>query len=133
MSKVQAQHQAENLPIQPGEKTAEQKNFDEILHKLLLIGLGLSVLFMLAGLALTLIRQQPIPADIPPLNMIFVHVSALAPDGFLALGLLVLIATPILRVVSSFIAFLVERNWRFAGITLIVLVTVIFSILLGKY
>ncbi|MGV8049766.1 MAG: DUF1634 domain-containing protein [Anaerolineaceae bacterium] len=54
------------------------------------------------------------------------------PAGFISLGLLVLIATSIVRVISSFIAFLEELDWRFLGITLIVLFTVFMCILFGK-
>jgi uncharacterized membrane protein len=50
----------------------------------------------------------------------------------LALGLLVLIATPILRVVGSILAFLYERDWRYAGVTTVVLIVVLISLLLGK-
>ena len=56
---------------------------------------------------------------------------AFQPPGLLALGLLVLIATPILRVLGSVIGFIVERDWRYALITSIVFLIVVASILLG--
>ena len=62
----------------------------------------------------------------------FVRVVSLRPSGFLALGLLVLIATPILRVVGSILAFIYERDWRFAGITFLVLIIVMVSLVLGE-
>jgi uncharacterized membrane protein len=48
------------------------------------------------------------------------------------LGLLVLIATPILRVIGSTLAFLYERDWRYALITFVVLLVVTLSLLLGR-
>lgn len=58
--------------------------------------------------------------------------AELRPSGFLAAGLLVLIATPILRVAGSIFAFLHERDFLYAGITAFVLLIVLASLLLGK-
>jgi uncharacterized membrane protein len=115
-----------------GVKTQEQRDFDETLQKLLVGGLALSVLLMLVGLLLALFEHQYIPTTLPVLNVVLSHVLALRPSGFLALGLLVLIATPVARVASSFVVFAHKRDWTFAGITLIVLCTVILSIVLGS-
>lgn len=114
-------------------KTKEQRTFDEALHSLLIVGLIISVVLILIGLALTLINHQSLPDQVLSPGTIFSNISTLEPSGFFSLGLLVLIATPIFRVFTSFITFLIESDWRFAGITLVVLITVIVSILLGKY
>ncbi len=53
---------------------------------------------------------------------------ALRPQAVIALGLLLLIATPVLRVAISMVAFAVERDWRFVVITLLVLLILLFSI-----
>ncbi len=124
---------SEDVMREKGIKTKEQKSFDEVLHKLLIIGLILSVILILIGLALSLATHQKLPSTVPSLNTVFAEVFALNPAGFIGLGLLVLIATPIVRVISSVIAFTLERDWKFAGITLIVLITVVISILLGSY
>lgn len=52
--------------------------------------------------------------------------------GFLALSLSVLIATPIARVFGSLIAFIYERDWRYARITLVVFLIVLTSMVLGR-
>ncbi|MEA5077685.1 MAG: DUF1634 domain-containing protein [Anaerolineaceae bacterium] len=116
-----------------GVKTEEQIRFDETLHKLLLIGLYLSVALILFGLGLALFTQQSVSDKVFPLESLISGIVSMNASSFLSLGLLVLIATPIIRVVTSFISFLVEKDWRFAAITLVVLVTVLVSILLGKY
>ena len=113
-------------------KSEQQERLDEALHKLLIIGLAISVVLISIGLVIALVTHQEIPTSMPALADVFSHVFALQPSGFLSLGLLVLIATPVVRVISSFIAFLFEKDWRFAGITFIVLVAVITSVLLGK-
>jgi uncharacterized membrane protein YfcA/uncharacterized membrane protein len=56
------------------------------------------------------------------------EVLALHPQAVIALGLLLLIATPVLRVAVSLVAFAVERDWRFVVITLLVLLILLFSI-----
>jgi uncharacterized membrane protein len=110
----------------------EQHDLNEIVHQMLVIGLILSTALMLVGLGLDLALGREVPAAVPDFGDIFNRVIALRPSGFLALGLLVLIATPILRVVGSIFAFLYERDWRYAGITLLVLGIVMVSLILGK-
>lgn len=51
--------------------------------------------------------------------------------AFIELGILVLIATPILRVVFSLIAFAMERDRLYVMITLIVLSIILFNIIYG--
>lgn len=53
-------------------------------------------------------------------------------QGFSTLGLLVLIATPILRVAVSAVAFIFERDRPFTWITLAVLVLLLASLFLGR-
>ncbi|HZU01288.1 MAG TPA: TSUP family transporter [Ktedonobacteraceae bacterium] len=52
----------------------------------------------------------------------------LEPQAVIALGLLLLIATPVMRVAVSIVAFAVERDWRYVVLTLIVLAILLFSI-----
>ena len=53
-------------------------------------------------------------------------------EAIIVAGLLLLIATPVMRVAVSIVAFLVERDWRFAAITAFVLAMLILSFVLGK-
>ncbi|MCL4300547.1 MAG: DUF1634 domain-containing protein [Anaerolineae bacterium] len=120
--------------VTPDEQQAakEQRDLNEIVHQMLVIGLVISTALMLFGLALDLILGREVPTVVPDFGDVFNRVIALRPSGFLTLGLLVLIATPILRVVGSIFAFLYERDWRYAGITCLVLGVVMISLLLGK-
>lgn len=120
------------IPLEEEERAKEQRNLDQTIHQLLVIGLAISVSFMLLGLFLDLTLHRVIPTAIPNLGEVFTRVISFRPSGFLSLGLLVLIATPVVRVIGSFIAFLYERDWRYAGITFLVLLIVMFSIILGK-
>lgn len=57
---------------------------------------------------------------------------ALHSQAVIALGLLLLLATPVVRVAASIIAFGLEHDRRFVLITTIVLVVLVLSFLLGK-
>lgn len=54
------------------------------------------------------------------------------PRALIMLGLLVLLATPVVRVAVSIYAFAREHDWRFVVITSIVLATLLVSFVLGK-
>jgi uncharacterized membrane protein len=54
------------------------------------------------------------------------------PLAIIALGLLVLLATPVLRVAVSVVTFALERDWRYTAITLLVLAILVLSFFLGK-
>ncbi len=120
------------IPLEEEERAKEQRNLDQTIHQLLVIGLTISVAFMLLGLFLDLTLHRVIPTAIPNLGEVFTRVISFRPSGFLSLGLLVLIATPVVRVIGSFIAFIYERDWRYTGITFLVLLIVTLSIVLGK-
>ncbi len=61
-------------------------------------------------------------------GQVWTGLLALRPQAIITLGLLVLIATPVMRVAVSLVAFAVERDWRFVTITLLVLLILLFSI-----
>jgi uncharacterized membrane protein len=52
--------------------------------------------------------------------------------AIIAFGLLILLATPVVRVAVSIVAFGLERDWRYVAITTIVLLILLISFLLGK-
>ncbi|MBK9715036.1 MAG: DUF1634 domain-containing protein [Kouleothrix sp.] len=110
----------------------ERHDLNEVVHGVLIVGLVISTALMLIGVGLALFYQRDLPTVVPDIDDVVGRVLALRPSGFLALGLLVLIATPILRVVGSIGAFLYERDWRFAGVTTLVLAVLIVSLLLGR-
>jgi uncharacterized membrane protein len=54
------------------------------------------------------------------------------PLSVVTLGLVVLLATPVVRVAVSIVAFGLERDWRYVAITVTVLVILVASFLLGR-
>ncbi|MBI5032016.1 MAG: DUF1634 domain-containing protein [Chloroflexi bacterium] len=57
---------------------------------------------------------------------------ALKPYAIIALGLLLLIAIPVMRVTVSVIAFAMERDWLYVALTAIVLLVLLTSFLIGE-
>jgi len=110
----------------------KERDLNGVVHQVLILGLAVSTILMLTGLGLDVVRHREMATAVPDFGELFGRVKALRPSGFLALGLLVLIATPILRVIGSIFAFVYERDWRFAAVTFIVLVVVSVSLLFGK-
>jgi uncharacterized membrane protein len=112
--------------------TKARRDLNAVVHGVLIVGLAISTALMLAGVGLDLFYQRELPTAVPNIGDVVSRALALRPSGFLALGLLVLIATPILRVIGSLGAFVYERDWGFAGITALVFVILTISVLLGR-
>lgn len=104
--------------------------------RILQVGVVLSAMMIVLGLLLLPSRPgglspQRVLAFPQTLSQVIGGVLVLRPQAVIALGILLLIATPVLRVVASVVAFAVERDRRYVVITLIVLVILLFSIVLG--
>jgi len=52
-------------------------------------------------------------------------------DDVILLGILLLFLTPILRIIFSLVAFLLEKDYLYVGITLLVIAIICFSIFFG--
>ncbi len=68
-----------------------------------------------------------------PTSLKSVWAGAIAgkPYAIIGVGILLLIATPVMRVALSVGFFLAERDWLYVGITLFVLAVLLFSLLTG--
>ena len=71
------------------------------------------------------------PVDLRSVSGIISDAKALDGRGLIQLGVLVLIATPIARVVFSVIGFARQRDWLYVGVTLVVLMLLIYSVTTG--
>jgi uncharacterized membrane protein len=58
--------------------------------------------------------------------------AALRGDAVIQLGILLLIAVPILRVAVALVAFLLQRDWLYCVVTFLVLGILLFSLLGGR-
>jgi uncharacterized membrane protein len=117
------------------------QQMDVIIALILRIGVILSALTVLAGGVLYLHRyglDQPDylvfhsePPDLRSISGIIKATLALRPRGIIQFGLLLLIATPIVRVAFAVAAFALQRDRVYVIITLIVLGVLLFSLFGG--
>lgn len=59
--------------------------------------------------------------------------SLRGPEAVIFIGLLILIATPVARVIFSLVAFRLERDRMYVGFTAVVLVILLYSIVSGAH
>ena len=72
------------------------------------------------------------PARLRQVQIILKEALHFKSRDIIQLGLLLLVATPVARVLFSLIGFLIEKDWVYVAITFIVLL-VLFSSLFGTY
>lgn len=114
------------------------EQFDTILARVLQIGVVLAAAIVAFGGAVFLWRhagENPAyhvfrgePSDFRSVRGIVAEARSLSGRGLVQLGLLVLIATPVARVVFSVIGFARQRDWLYVAITLVVLSLLIYSL-----
>jgi uncharacterized membrane protein len=71
------------------------------------------------------------PADLRGVSGIIAEARSFSGRGIIQLGLLLLVATPVARVIFSVAAFALQRDWTYVAITLIVLTALGYSLLGG--
>lgn len=101
-------------PIEGKHFAAEQARVEVYLIYLLRAGSTLAALLIAVGLALLTLG------------------SAAVGHGLVTAGLIVLVLTPVARVLVAMLAFLKERDYVFAGICAVVLFAVTLGVLLGR-
>lgn len=101
------------------------------ISRVLVAGLAVAVFLLLVGAILAAVRAGTPVARRTSFSDIARALAALEPGGFFDLGLLVLIATPVARVVALLAAFAHRRQWVFVGISAVVLVVLALCAFLG--
>lgn len=101
-------------------------------HYSLLAGVSLSGLILAIGLILTLVTGKHAAANAAPAWRLIVQRSLGGdPSAVLGIGLLVLMATPVVRVVVLGFGWLAEGETRFAAVAFAVFVLLAVSALFG--
>ena len=106
------------------------KEFDALLAHVLRVGVLLAATVVSCGGAVYLMRHghampeyhvfRGEPGDLRSVSGIMSDVRSASGGGLIQLGLILLIGTPIARVMFSVAGFLEQRNWMYVGITLLV-------------
>lgn len=98
---------------------------------LLRTGLLLAAALIGVGLALAALEGHLVAHAVSLRELPALLLSA-RPSGCMALGILVLLATPILRVLSLIGGFALDGDWRFAAVATGVALLLLMGILLGQ-
>jgi uncharacterized membrane protein YfcA len=114
--------------------TSASSLMNSIIGWVLLGGVLLSSAIILVGFLLLITRPGALSGnrtDIFPhsFSELWIRLLGLHPQAIIIAGLLLLIATPVLRVTISIIAFAVEHDMQYVLITCLVLATLLFSFL----
>ena len=119
--------------------STQDKRMDEIIGHLLRTGVLLAAAIVFVGGVVYLHRHQvPVtnyrvfqgePEELRGIRDIVRGALEFSGRGLIQFGLLVLIATPVARVIFSLFAFLYERDWTYVIVTAIVLTLLLYSLL----
>jgi uncharacterized membrane protein len=122
---------------QSGSRSGGEQNYGahalaRAVHWTLLIGLLVSALMMIAGLFVAIAKNQPRPesliTSVPGLIRMAGEGNGVA---WMELGVLMLLATPVLRVIVLAIGWSLQRDGRMALVALVVLLLLAVSIVLS--
>ena len=105
---------------------------ERTIRDILLAGIAVSVALMAVGLVLGVARGTMLPRAMVSLSALPAALARLDPAAYVSLGLIVLVATPFVRVVGSLVAFAVERDRAYVLITATVLVVMCLGVLVGR-
>ena len=101
--------------------TNKERQVEHLIHHTLRAGVSISAILLTLGLFIVLVRGTPRPAVAPPLSEIL-HLAFTANEvGWIYLGLLLLMTTPVARVMMLVYGYARISWWRFALVSLLVL------------
>jgi uncharacterized membrane protein len=121
------------------EPKPSDQQFEIVLGHLLRTGVLLAALIAFVGGAWFLAQSsggrkdyrtfRGVPAELSYVPQILHGAIRWQPLAVIQLGILVLIATPIARVLFSMLGFAMERDWMYVSVTLIVLALLLYSLI----
>ncbi len=101
----------------------------QIVQWLLRGGLAVSVVLMAVGLVMNLAAGTDRSDGV---EMFALGAATTAGDTVMAVGVLVLAATPALRVFALVVLWALERDWRFVGVAVSVVAALCVAVLVGN-
>jgi len=105
-----------------------QATLNRRVRQALVIGMWSSMILLCAGLLWYAVAPSGSEVTLGPVEAVEAVLEG-DPIGLIDLGILLLIATPLLRILTTMAIFAQGREWRFTLVSLAVLVVIIFAIL----
>jgi uncharacterized membrane protein len=118
--------------VPKGSPPASRASVERAVEGVLLATVALCVALMLVGLTLAIAAGGGLPHEVVGLSELPAALLRGSPAAFLSLGLLVLLATPVLRVAGALVIFALERDRRYVLVTAAVLAIMALSVLVGR-
>jgi len=118
----------------PATTAKEMAQVETIIGRILQVGVVISAIIMLIGLAMFLITgYSGYGGSFVPrrMGMILAGTWQLRPYAIMMLGVYCLILTPVLRVVVSIYAFYKEKDHLYVAITTLVLIILLIALVIG--
>jgi len=110
---------------------AEVEDINRLIYHVLRGGVVLSLSFLIFAMLLLVVEGGALPDSAVPPRDLLARLERFDPDALMTLGVVLLILTPVARVVLSLVSFVEERDARFVLITGIVLANLLASLALG--
>jgi len=116
---------------------AEEQNVYAGVYRMLIAGMIVTNILFVAGIILALIHQQYFPLSANWVRaqyhatIIFHGLIHGQPTSYLLLGTLLLILTPVARVIVSIYAFWIDHDRKYVAVTLTVFVIMLLTVILG--
>jgi len=115
------------------------RQLEQMVGKILRVGVIVSALIMLVGAALYLATSAGArpdyhtfrgePLSLRRVSAIVADAAAFHPKGVMQLGIVLLLATPLMRVVLSAISFAIQKDVLYVVVTSMVFAVLLFSLL----
>lgn len=118
---------------------AEEQNVYAGVYHMLIAGMVLSNVLFVTGIILALLHRQYFPLSATWVReqyhpgLIFHGLVHGQPTSYLLLGTLLLILTPVARVIVSIYAFWTDHDEKYVAVTLTVFIIMILTVILGLF
>ncbi len=111
---------------------SDHRSMELFISRLMRASVSLSGVIIFIGLVLFLVTgDNSEPVNMFELNWMMFGAPFLEPSHVIFLGFMVLVGTPLLRIVASVVVFALSKDWIFTAITGCVLAILGISMLLG--
>lgn len=122
--------------MKPASNKQEMHKVELLIGQILRVGVIVSAIVIAIGLVLLVVTQDSGYAGTQfptSFQAIFAGLMTFKPYAIIMLGVFLLILTPVLRVVVSIYAFFKEGDHLYVGITVLVLLILVVSMVIGYF